>query len=93
MKFFPFTQKFVLVAVLASGLRGLAAGQTNAAPAIAPPTASATARDFYNAGTRLLAAKKFADAEKMFQAALAAQDERVQPAAMYNVGHARFAIA
>jgi tetratricopeptide (TPR) repeat protein len=52
--------------------------------------APATARDFYNAGTRLLAARKFADAEKMFQAALAAQDDRVQPAALYNVGHTRF---
>jgi len=27
----------------------------------------------------------------MFQAALAAQDERVQPAALYNIGHTRFA--
>ena len=49
-----------------------------------------TARDFYNAGTELLAANKFADAEQMFQSALAAQDERVQPAALYNLGHARF---
>jgi len=50
----------------------------------------ANAREFYNAGTGLLAAKKFAEAEKMFQAALATQDEQVQPAALYNVGHARF---
>jgi tetratricopeptide (TPR) repeat protein len=54
----------------------------------APPPV--TARDFYNAGTRWLATNKFADAEKMFQSALAAQDERVQPAALYNLGHARF---
>ena len=26
----------------------------------------------------------------MFQSALAAQDERVQPPALYNLGHARF---
>ena len=52
--------------------------------------APVTARDFYNAGTRLLATNKFADAEKMFQSALAAQDERVQPAALYNLGHTRF---
>jgi hypothetical protein len=38
----------------------------------------------------LLATNKFADAEKMFQSALAAQDERVQPAALYNLGHTRF---
>jgi len=52
--------------------------------------APVSARDFYNAGTDLLAAKKFAGAEQMFQSALAAQDERVQPAALYNIGHARF---
>jgi tetratricopeptide (TPR) repeat protein len=69
--------------VLALWLPAAAAQDTNAAP-------PATARDFYNAGTRLLAAKKFAEAERMFQSALAAQDDRVQPAALYNVAHARF---
>jgi Ca-activated chloride channel family protein len=49
-----------------------------------------TARDFYNAGARLLAATNFAGAEKMFESALAAQDERVQPPALYDLGHARF---
>ncbi|HEX5399913.1 MAG TPA: hypothetical protein VFY06_12790 [Verrucomicrobiae bacterium] len=49
-----------------------------------------TAREFYNAGTELLAAKKFTDAERMFESALATQNERVQPAALYNLGHARF---
>jgi len=71
-------------AILVLGFQALAGDGTNA---VAP----ATARDFYNAGTRLLAAKKYADAEKMFQAALAAQDDRVQPQALYNVGHTRFA--
>jgi tetratricopeptide (TPR) repeat protein len=52
--------------------------------------APVTARDFYNAGTELLTAKKYDGAEQMFQSALAAQDERVQPAALYNLGHARF---
>lgn len=50
-----------------------------------------TARDFYNAGTRLLTGKKYAEAERMFQSALAVQDARVQPAALFNLGHARFA--
>ncbi len=49
-----------------------------------------TARDFYNAGTEMLAGKKFTDAERLFQSALAAQDEQVQPRAIYNLGHARF---
>ena len=52
--------------------------------------APATARDFYNAGARLLAATNFAGAEKMFESALAAQDGRVQPPALYNLGHTRF---
>jgi tetratricopeptide (TPR) repeat protein len=78
---------FALALVLAGGFRALAGDETNA---VVPVAAPANARDFYNAGTKLLAAKKFSDAEKMFQAALAAQDERVQPPALYNIGHARF---
>ncbi|HEX4349124.1 MAG TPA: hypothetical protein VH251_01990 [Verrucomicrobiae bacterium] len=87
MKFSATVQKIVVVAIMAACLRALAVDDTNA---IVPSATPATARDFYNAGTKLLAAKKFADAEKMFQSALAEQDERVQPAALYNVGHARF---
>jgi tetratricopeptide (TPR) repeat protein len=50
-----------------------------------------SARDFYNAGTHLLAARKFAEAETLLDSALAAQDDRVQPPAMYNLGLTRFA--
>lgn len=60
-----------------------------AAEATNPPPV--TARDFYNAGTKLLGEKKFAEAERMFESSLAAQDERVQPVAMFNLGHVRFA--
>jgi len=83
MKFFTTLKKFALPFALAIGCRALAAGETNA---VAP----VTARDFYNAGTKLLAEKKFADAEQMFESALAAQVESVQPPALYNLGHARF---
>ncbi len=63
------------------------------APAAEPALTNApvTARDFYNAGTHLLAAKKLAAAETMFLSALAAQDERVQPPALYNLAHTLFA--
>lgn len=61
-----------------------AAQETNPPPPV-------TARDFYNAGTKLLAAKKFTDAEKMFSASLAAQDELLQAKTEFNLGHARFA--
>lgn len=62
---------------------------TNAA---APATVRApvTAREFYNLGTQQLRAKKLAEAEAAFQAALAEQDESVQPVALYNAGYVRF---
>jgi hypothetical protein len=84
MNFFATLKIIVLPLALAIGCRALAADETNS---VAP----VTARDFYNAGTKLLAAKKFADAELMFQSALNAQDERLQPMALYNLGHTRFA--
>ncbi len=82
----PFTTiiKRALPLLLAASWRALAVDATNVVPPV-------TARDFYNAGTRLLAGKKYDDAEKLFQSAVAAQDEPVQPAAVYNLGHARFA--
>jgi len=72
-----------LALALAPGCAVFADGGTNA---VAP----VTARDFYNVGTGLLGAKQFAEAEQMFEASLAAQDEHVQPAALYNLGDARF---
>jgi tetratricopeptide (TPR) repeat protein len=82
MKFFATIQKLAMAFVLAACSQAQAGSETNAVPV--------TARDFYNVGTKLLAAKQYAEAEKMFQAALATQDERVQPEALYNVGHTRF---
>lgn len=70
-----------------------AADTTNAAAnaaAVVEP-APVSARDFYNAGTRRLAARKFAEAETLLDSALAAQDDQVQPPAMYNLGLSRFA--
>jgi len=81
----------VLPLVLAAGIGGAAAQGTNApAPPPVPAAEPVTARDYYNAGARLLAAKKLAAAEKMFESALEAQDDRVQPPAMYDLGHTRF---
>ena len=74
----------LLIPLLLLGQSALAAQEINF-------PAPVTARDFYNAGTKLLVAKKYADAEKMFESALAAQDERVQPPALFNLGHTRFA--
>ena len=84
MKLLAALKLFALPLALATGCQSLAATETNT---IAP----VTARDFYNAGTKLLAATNYADAERMFQSALSAQDENVQPPALYNLGHTRFA--
>jgi tetratricopeptide (TPR) repeat protein len=51
----------------------------------------ASARDFFNAGTKFLAATNFTGAEQMLGAALEQQDEQIRPLAEYNLGHARFA--
>jgi tetratricopeptide (TPR) repeat protein len=66
--------------------------ETNAEVSISPPLGPrATARGFYNAGTEKLLAGKWDDAETLLESSLARQDERVQPAALFNLGHVRFA--
>ena len=82
-KTFSTPTSLILLALLFN-LSAQAATETNSPPPV-------TARDFYNVGTQQLAAKHFDDAEKMLQSSLAAQDNRVQPRALYNLGHARFA--
>jgi len=69
---------------LKSAFNAVADGATNL-------PAPVTARDFFNTGTRFLAATNFISAEQMFGAALEQQDEQVQPLAEYNLGQARFA--
>jgi hypothetical protein len=64
--------------------------QTNT-PAVLPEKPPVTSRDFFNAGTRQLREGKLREAEASLQAALARQDERVQLASLYNLGHVRFA--
>jgi len=75
---------------MAGGATNELAG-TNNVVAVNPGPPPETAREFYNVGTRQLAAGKLAEAELLFQSALATQDERVRPAALYNVGEVRFA--
>ena len=57
------------------------------APDSAPPS---TPREFFNSGTLQLQAGKPREAEAFLETALASQDERVQPPALYNLGHVRF---
>jgi len=50
-----------------------------------------TPREFFNAGTQMLTAGKLREAEVYLQTALARQEESVQAATLYNLGHVRFA--
>jgi len=47
--------------------------------------------EFFNAGTRMLEAKQLREAEAYLETCLSRQDERFQPAALFNLGHVRFA--
>src|ERR1035438_6665203 len=65
----------------------LAASALAATPEPAPPD---TPREFYNAGTRQLAARKLREAEASLESALASQKEQLRPPALYNLGLVRF---
>jgi tetratricopeptide (TPR) repeat protein len=52
--------------------------------------APASPREFFNAGTQKLREGKLREAEAFFESALAGQNERLQPPALYNLGHVRF---
>ena len=87
MKFF-----FITALIAAHGTFLTHATDTNVSNFFpAPPNAFHTAREFYNAGTRKLRDGKWNDAEPLFESALEKQDERIQPAALYNLGETRFA--
>ncbi len=47
-------------------------------------------RQIYNDGTRQLRAGKLREAEALLQDAVASQDEKTQPPALYNLGNVRF---
>ena len=65
--------------------------ETNSVASLPAPAALETSREFYNAGTRQFRAGKLVEAETLFQSSIAKQDEHVQPAALYNLAHVRFA--
>jgi len=65
----------------------LGAASTPPASEPAPPTSP---REFFNAGTRELLAGKLREAEASLETVLASQNPRLQPPALYNLGHVRF---
>ena len=60
-------------------------------PAANPEPVPKTARDAFNAGTRKLLEGKLRESESLLQSSLAKQDSGIQPSALYNLGHVRFA--
>lgn len=58
--------------------------------AAAEPTTPQSPREFYNDGTQHLRDDKLREAESSLQMAVASNDERVQPPALYNLAHVRF---
>jgi hypothetical protein len=74
----------------------LSLGLTTARSASPPPDSQTslpgTPREFYNAGTRELRQGKLREAEASLQSALVSQNERLQPPALYNLGHVRFGL-
>jgi len=77
----------VAIASLLLVLSTLAIAPTNSTRSASVPT---TPRELFNAGTRELGAGKLREAEAFLESALASQDERLQPPALYNLGHVRF---
>jgi len=78
-----------LLIILPALLLGVAA----TAPPPAQPSPGATpitTREVFNAGTAKLQAGKLREAEAFLESALAAQNEKLQPPALYNLGHVRF---
>jgi hypothetical protein len=59
-------------------------------PPAAEPALPTTPREFFNAGTRELNAGKLREAEASLETVLASQNGRLQPPALYNLGHVRF---
>ena len=49
-----------------------------------------TPREYFNAGTQQLQRGKLREAESFLERALASQSSRLQPIALYNLGHVRF---
>ena len=56
------------------------------------PALPSTPREFFNAGTRELRDGKLHEAEASLESSLASQNARLQPPALYNLGHVRFGL-
>lgn len=79
-----------LVAWLATGVSlSLSLNAFGAEPE-QPDNAVLSPRQIYNDGTQKLRTGKLREAETILQSAVSSQDEKVQAASLYNLGHARY---
>jgi len=77
-----------LAAFLPIPVESATATNTPAKAAELPPPV--TPREFFNAGTQKLREGKLLDAETLLENTLTRQIQRLQPLALYNLGHVRF---
>lgn len=66
------------------------AGMLRTSAATNDPPEPQNAREFYNVGTQQLTNDNFRLAESYLQTAVASNDPRIQPVALFNLGHTRF---
>lgn len=74
----------VFVSIFLAGISGASPTPATSEKELSSP------REFYNDGTQKLKDGKLREAEASLQTAVASQDERVQTAALYNLGEVRF---
>jgi tetratricopeptide (TPR) repeat protein len=87
----PFQLSLLGALLLAcSALAATAPSAPTAPPAPPERPEPITPREFFNAGTEKLRAGKLREAEAYFESALGSQSARLQPPALYNLGHVRF---
>ena len=65
--------------------------ETNKTASVSEQPSPTKPREFFNAGTQKVRDGQWRDAEALLQTAVASQQEGLQPSALYNLGHTRFA--
>lgn len=73
-------------------LMGNSVAATNEVSTVREPPPPTKPREFFNAGTQKLREQQWRDAEPLLQTAVASQQAGLQPSALYNLGHTRFAL-
>ncbi len=73
-------------------LIGNSIAETNEVAAVSEERSPTNPREFFNAGTQKVRDGKWRDAEPLLQTAVASQQAGLQPLALYNLGHTRFAL-